>query len=81
MTELGPRASVRCDCRHEIFDGIVVRARCVRLLPRGGAEALCRCKRWVAVPLTYALPDGVAQVDAGRITLSEPGRRAVLGLR
>jgi len=51
--QLGPRPEVRCDCGHHIFDGIVVRSRCVRLLPRGGAEALCRCKRWVKVPMEY----------------------------
>lgn len=52
--ELGPREQVRCVCSHLIFDGLVVKSRVVRLLPRGGAEALCRCKRWLAVPLSYA---------------------------
>lgn len=47
------RPEVRCDCGRVIFDGIAVRARVVRALPRGGAEAKCRCKRWVLVPLTY----------------------------
>lgn len=51
---LGPRETVRCVCGHNLFDGIVVRSRIVRLLPRGGADALCRCKRWVPVPLTYS---------------------------
>lgn len=50
---LGPRMSVQCVCGHRLFDGIVVRARVVRLLPRGGAEALCRCKRWQTVPVGY----------------------------
>lgn len=50
---LGPRMSVQCVCGHRLFDGIVVRARVVRLLPRGGAEALCRCKRWQGVPMGY----------------------------
>ena len=50
---LGPRLRVRCVCDHVLFDGVVVRSRVVRLLPRGGAEALCRCKRWQLVPLTY----------------------------
>lgn len=47
------RAEVRCECGRTIFDGVAVRARVVRALPRGGAQAKCRCKRWVAVPLTY----------------------------
>jgi len=51
---LGPRQTVKCDCGHFVFDGIVVKSRVVRLLPRGGAEALCRCKRWVLVPLSYS---------------------------
>ena len=48
-----PRKPVECACGHRIFDGEVIRARVVRLLGRG-AEAKCRCKRWVAVPLTYS---------------------------
>lgn len=47
------RPEVRCDCGRTIFDGVAVRARVVRALPRGGAQAKCRCKRWVPVPLTY----------------------------
>ncbi len=50
----GPRRRVVCHCNHVIFDGIVIKSRVVRLLPRGGAEALCRCKAWVAVPATYS---------------------------
>lgn len=49
----GPRASVRCLCGKVIFDGLVVKGRVVRIPPRGKAEALCRCKRWVMVPLAY----------------------------
>lgn len=49
----GPRKTVKCVCGHGLFDGLVVKSRVVRLLPRGGAEALCRCKRWQMVPLTY----------------------------
>jgi hypothetical protein len=45
--------AVQCVCGHRLFDGIVVRSRVVRLLPRGGAEALCRCKRWQSVPVSY----------------------------
>lgn len=49
-----PMAPVACACcGHVVFDGIVIKSRVVRLLPRGGAEAKCRCKRWVAVPATY----------------------------
>lgn len=47
------RARVRCICGHDLFDGIVIKSRVVRVLPRGGAEALCRCKRWLPVPVTY----------------------------
>ncbi len=37
---------VVCECGHVIFDGEVIRARCVNV--RTG-EAKCRCKRWVPV--------------------------------
>ena len=50
----GARRRVMCVCNHVIFDGIVIKSRVVRLLPRGGAEALCRCKAWVTVPVTYS---------------------------
>lgn len=57
MSEPNPvetlRPIVRCECGHKIFDGIVIKSRVVRVLPKG-AEALCRCKRWVKVPLTYS---------------------------
>lgn len=54
IRELPPsRPRVRCICGHDVFDGIVIKSRVVRLLPRGGAEALCRCKRWQPVPATY----------------------------
>jgi hypothetical protein len=46
------RREVRCTCGHRVFDGVVVKSRVVRVLPIG-AEALCRCKAWVRVPLTY----------------------------
>lgn len=52
----GERRRVVCTCNHTVFDGIVIKSRVVRLLPRGGAEALCRCKNWVPVPVTYAEP-------------------------
>lgn len=41
-------APVRCACGHPIWDGAVIRSRCVK--PREGL-ALCRCKRWVRVPI------------------------------
>lgn len=48
------RPEVKCPtCRTVLFDGIVIKSRVVRLLPKG-AEAKCRCKRWVPVPVTYA---------------------------
>lgn len=47
------RPGVQCECGFDIFDGEVIRSRVVRLKDRG-AEAKCRCKRWVRVPLAYA---------------------------
>lgn len=48
-------AEVRCSCGFSVFDGDVVRARVVRLVDGGaGAEAKCRCKQWVRVPLMYS---------------------------
>jgi len=52
VPHLAPRLEVRCECGFAVFDGEVLRARVVRLLPRG-AEAKCRCKRWVPVPVAY----------------------------
>lgn len=71
---IGPRLAVQCACGHRLFDGIVVRSRVVRLLPRGGAEALCRCKRWQTVPLTY--DDTLIRAATGVST--NPGVRANL---
>lgn len=50
------RAVIRCECRKIIFDGEAVRARAVRLVDEFGEPleqglALCRCKRWVSVPV------------------------------
>lgn len=39
---------VVCVCGHVIFDGEAIRSRCVK--PAEGL-ALCRCKRWVEVPI------------------------------
>ena len=39
---------VKCSCGHKIFDGEVIRSRCVKIHT---AEALCRCKKWVKVEL------------------------------
>ena len=49
------RESVRCTtCGFKVFDGLMLRATIVRVLPRG-AEAKCkRCKNWTAAPVTYA---------------------------
>jgi len=51
---VGPMTPVVCECGHTVFDGLVIKSRVVRLLPRGGGEAKCRCKRWVPVPISYA---------------------------
>ena len=42
--------TVTCTCGHKIFDGEVVRSRCVKVLE---SKALCRCKKWVGVPVCY----------------------------
>ena len=42
---------VKCACGHVIYDGQVIRSRCVKLHEQ---SALCRCKRWVKVPVKYA---------------------------
>lgn len=44
-------APVSCACGRVIFDGAVITTRVLRLFPR--AEAKCRCKRWVPVPVAY----------------------------
>ena len=48
------RPEKRCDaCGYIIFDGQGIKSRYVRLLPVG-AQALCRCKNWVGVPMSYS---------------------------
>lgn len=47
------RPPVRCQCGYKIFDGLVVRSRVLRVLA-SGAEAKCKCRKWVRVPLTYS---------------------------
>ncbi len=53
MVESGPRTLIKCDCGHDVFDGIVFRTRVLRLRPDGVTEGKCRCKRWNELPLTY----------------------------
>lgn len=49
-----PRPEVRCSCGHTLFDGLMIKARALRILDKG-AQAKCkRCKEWVAVPLSYS---------------------------
>lgn len=44
--------SVTCpQCEHRIYDGEVVRSRCVRLHE---GRALCRCKAWLVVPIRHS---------------------------
>lgn len=45
-----PVETVTCVCGHKIYDGEVVRSRCVKLHE---GQALCRCKKWVGVPVAY----------------------------
>lgn len=55
VRKLDERPEVRCgNCTSVVFDGLVIKSRCVRVLPVG-AEAMCkRCKKWVKVPVSYA---------------------------
>lgn len=47
------RPSVKCPlCGHTLFDGLVIKSRIIRLT-RTGAEAKCRCKAWVKMPMRY----------------------------
>lgn len=47
------RPPVHCpDCGFKLFDGLVIKARIIRIFPKG-AEAKCRCKRWTPVPISY----------------------------
>lgn len=46
---VGPYPTVVCDCGHCIFTHQgVIRSRCVKVAE---GVALCRCKRWVEVPV------------------------------
>ncbi|MGI9278184.1 MAG: hypothetical protein ACR2PX_00925 [Endozoicomonas sp.] len=42
--------TVTCTCGHKIFDGVVIRSRCVKVFE---GKALCRCKVWVTVPVCF----------------------------
>jgi len=45
--------SVSCgDCHRKIFDGKVIRARAVNVAE---GTALCRCKKWVKVPISLTV--------------------------
>ena len=46
---------VVCACGRTVFDGEVITARVIRLFPR--AQAKCRCKAWVDVPIKYSVLD------------------------
>jgi len=48
------RREVNClRCGRNIFNGIVIRSRVIRVLPDGRCQAKCRCAEWQAVPLRY----------------------------
>lgn len=49
---LPPPMPVQCECGRTVFDGLVITTRVVRVFPV--AEAKCRCKRWVRVPVAYS---------------------------
>ena len=44
---------VRCECGHVIFDGDVIKSRCVKV-GINDSQALCRCKRWKTIPVKYS---------------------------
>lgn len=50
VSNIKPITEVICKCGHKIYDGDVVRSRCVKLHE---GLALCRCKEWVWVPVGY----------------------------
>lgn len=52
ISEPAPKANVRCSCGHVIFDGRVIKSRVV-MVDDHGAQAKCRCKRWVSVPVAF----------------------------
>jgi len=54
------REPIECPCGWKIYDGEMVRSRCVNL--RNGM-ALCRCKRWITVPISgrRAAPSAAAR--------------------
>lgn len=46
-----PDTAVSCPhCGYTLFDGEVVRSRVVKPLQ---GTALCKCKKWVPVPISY----------------------------
>lgn len=55
---------IACFCGRRIFDGEAIRSRCV-VLYGGGAKALCRCKRWVMLPLRWVGGGDDTDADAG----------------
>ncbi|MCW8830558.1 MAG: hypothetical protein OQK32_03450 [Gammaproteobacteria bacterium] len=42
--------SVTCTCGHPIYDGEMLKSRCVDI---HAGTALCRCKKWVEVPIRF----------------------------
>lgn len=46
---------VHCpQCGFKIFDGRVIKARIVTIIPEPWAK--CRCKHWVQMPIKYVRP-------------------------
>lgn len=43
-------AQVKCVCGNTVFDGEAIKSRCVKL-GKNISYALCKCKRWVKVPV------------------------------
>lgn len=46
-----PPEAVICTCGYVLYDGEVIRTRVIKLHEQ---TALCRCKRWVGVPVEYS---------------------------
>lgn len=41
---------VKCECGHVLYDGEAIKSRCVKP-GKDLSYALCKCKRWVNVPI------------------------------
>lgn len=54
------RPIVACRCGRVVYNGDVIKSRCVKVTLIG-ARALCKCKEWVPVPVTYQWKNNQSQ--------------------